>query len=395
MIFKFKLILLSLIFSTFGSFAQESTLLGTQAPDLQFDKILNSKQSAATLTDFSGKAILIDFWATWCAPCIKAFDHLQTLQQAFPNDLQIITVTSEDEKRITQFLTKFKTTLPIALDAEDKIAEVFPHRIIPHSVLIDKAGIVRVIAEPGRITDEVIQQVLNQEEVNIAEKKEQLKFDPGEPLSGTRGVLFQITLTPYQEGIPSMSTSFRNGRIMMTNLGIRSIYEIARKFPIYTRTIVDVADPKKYDWNKENAYCLEIIAPNKTEEEVLQMMTDYLHQNFTLKSKIENRTTKVKILRRITKEELLQKAAPDSKSTYWSSGGGLHMTNKPIAIFAKYLEGELNVPVVDETGLMGSYDLEFPWYNEDVERYKEELKKIGLELIDAERKIEMLILYEE
>lgn len=192
-----------------------------------------------------------------------------------------------------------------------------------------------------------------------------------------------------------MSTSFRNGRIMMTNLGIRSIYEIARQFPIYTRTIVDIENPDRYSWSKENAYCLEVIAPDKTEENVLAMITDYLHQNFALKSKIEKRKTKVKILKKITEDVQLQKAAPDSESKYWSSGGGVHMFNKPLTTLAGFLEGQLNVPVIDETGLSGNYDLEFPWYNEDPKRYKEELKKIGLELVDAEREIDMLVLYEK
>jgi len=47
---------------------------------------------------------------------------------------------------------------------------------------------------------------------------------------------------------------------------------------------------------------------------------------------------------------------------------------------------------VNETNLHDQYDLELPWYNENPEQIHEELRKIGLELIDAERKIEVLII---
>lgn len=177
--------------------AQTKSLLDTQIPDIQFDKVLNSDLLSASLNTFADKAILLDFWATWCAPCIKAFDHLEALQKEFPDDLLVMTVTSEDEKRITQFLTKFETSLPIAIDNERKISEAFPHRTIPHSVLIDKNGIIRVISSPNMITSDVVQRVVNQEDVKIAEKQEKLDFNPSEPLSGTHNVLFQITLTPY------------------------------------------------------------------------------------------------------------------------------------------------------------------------------------------------------
>ncbi|MBK7872496.1 MAG: TIGR03435 family protein [Saprospiraceae bacterium] len=376
------------------NYGQEATLLNTQVPEIQCEKVLNYAQQRTSLAEYKGKAVLIDFWATWCAPCIKAFDHLQDLQNIFPNDLQVLTVSSDSEERLQQFLSKFETSLPIVVDDNRKIAALFPHRTIPHSVLIDQNGVIQVIASPDKITNEVIEKILKQEKVQIAEKKEKLSFDHTEPLSGTYNVLFQITLTPYQDGIPSLSTSFRNGRIMMTNLGIRSIYEIAHQFPVYSRTLVETSDPKKYDWNKENAYCLEIIAPDKNEEEVFKLMIDYLHLNFKLKSKIEKRKVKVKVLRRTSDPLLIKEVSPDGTESVTSSGAGLKAENAPINALSGFLEGLFNKPVIEETGLKGKYNIEVPFYNENPKRIYEELKKIGFELIDDEREIDMLILYE-
>jgi uncharacterized protein (TIGR03435 family) len=57
-----------------------------------------------------------------------------------------------------------------------------------------------------------------------------------------------------------------------------------------------------------------------------------------------------------------------------------------------FLEDQIHIPVVDETRLKDLYDLHILWYNEKPEQIHEELRKLGLELIDAERKIEVLVI---
>jgi uncharacterized protein (TIGR03435 family) len=59
------------------------------------------------------------------------------------------------------------------------------------------------------------------------------------------------------------------------------------------------------------------------------------------------------------------------------------------------LESQLNVPVVDETGLAGLFNLELAWFNESPKQINEELKAIGLELIDAIRDVDVLVIYDK
>ena len=68
------------------------------------------------------------------------------------------------------------------------------------------------------------------------------------------------------------------------------------------------------------------------------------------------------------------------------------MKNSSIETLASFLESQLNIPVVNESKLTKLYDLELPWYNENPGQIHEELKKIGLEIRDAERKIEVLVI---
>jgi thiol-disulfide isomerase/thioredoxin len=64
---KFLLLLFFLI--TLKISAQSSKLIGKPAPDIHFTDVLNDTKSSYKLSDFKGKVVIIDFWATWCASC--------------------------------------------------------------------------------------------------------------------------------------------------------------------------------------------------------------------------------------------------------------------------------------------------------------------------------------
>ena len=371
-----------------------NSLLEKDAPNLKFEKILNYDKESADLFEYKGKIVILDFWATWCAPCLKSFPHLESLQSEFPEDLQVITVTSDNHSRINKFLTKFQTGLPIVIDTTRTIAKHFPHRSIPHTVVLDKIGTIKMITTPEKITKEHIKNILLGKSVQVKEKKDNLDFDPKKHLLADNAI-FQFTITPYQEG-SAMWSSFNNGRLFFFIFGLNTLHEKVRGFPFSTRTIWDVKDKSKYRWSKQNAYCLELIAPYKTEEEVLEFILDYVNNNFRLKSRVEKRKTLVKVLRRTNFPLKLKEANLQTGAETSMSGRGFKASNTPIERLAEYLE-EFKIvdnPVIDETGLTGNYEIDIPFYEEDPDNIYIELEKVGLELINAEREINMLILYE-
>jgi thiol-disulfide isomerase/thioredoxin len=151
--------------------AQSTSPLPKPAPVLHFSKILNFEKTSAKLTDFKSKVVILDFWATWCAPCLESFPHLEALQKQFGSDLQIITITNESEERILKFLQKRPLSLPVVLDADRKLATEFPHRTIPHTIVIDKQGMVSAITNPKELTTPLVQKVVDGQTIQLTEKK--------------------------------------------------------------------------------------------------------------------------------------------------------------------------------------------------------------------------------
>lgn len=391
-------VIVFLVFS-FNAFAQEASKLGNKSPELAFYNILNFEKTKANLIDFKDKVVILDFWATWCGPCIKSFPQLEELQAKFPNDLQIITITDDPEERIKRFLDKREMNLPIVIDEKRELAKIFPHRSIPHTVVIDKSGTIRVITTSSEITEELISEILLGKEVNIKEKKDVIDFDPSLPLSGNENFTYQITITPFKDGYPSFANPtggeepYKGRRIITTNLSARPLYEIAHQFPTGIRTIVEVSDQSKFEWSRQNAICFDLIVPEELGEKRFDIMKQQLSIYFGYQSIIEERVRPVKVLQKIkgTKTKITEsKNGTESYSSY--SGKGLSMKGSSIETLAGFLESQINKPVVNETNLTGLYDLEIPWYNESPEQIHEELKKLGLEIIDTDRKIKVLVI---
>ncbi len=64
-------------------------------------------------------------------------------------------------------------------------------------------------------------------------------------------------------------------------------------------------------------------------------------------------------------------------------------------VFAKQIEYKMDIPIVDETGLTKTYNLKTEWHDEDKNVFISELKKLGLELVDGKREIDVLVFYEK
>src|SRR5690606_24994525 len=118
---KIKSIMLWVTFSFFSQLAiaaQDGTKplqIGDQVPDLKFVNTLNSPKEVINLSDYRGKLVILDFFATWCLPCIKALPKMDSLQQVYKDQVVILPITLEKEGTVHEFLRihpELKMTLP-------------------------------------------------------------------------------------------------------------------------------------------------------------------------------------------------------------------------------------------------------------------------------------------
>ena len=97
------------------------------------------------LADYKGKVVLINFWATWCAPCRDEMPSIQRLKEKLGGgNFAVLAVNlDEPESRIRKFLSGMKVDFVILLDPERRVARAWDARILPASFIVGADGRVR------------------------------------------------------------------------------------------------------------------------------------------------------------------------------------------------------------------------------------------------------------
>jgi peroxiredoxin len=108
-----------------------------------------------SLAKHRGKVVYLDFWASWCVPCLKAVPAIEELRKELPaSAFQVIAVNLDrDLDKARSFLAKHSVGYPSATDPEGRVPEAFGLETMPTSYIIDRDGVVRHIHEGFRPSD--------------------------------------------------------------------------------------------------------------------------------------------------------------------------------------------------------------------------------------------------
>jgi peroxiredoxin len=116
---------------------------GDKAPTFSAPALDGGKNLA--LSAYRGKVIYLDFWASWCGPCLTSLPLLEELRSEFPSeDFQVLAVNVDDDPdKARKFLSRISVNYPSATDPAGRIPEIFGVETMPTSFIIDRNGVVR------------------------------------------------------------------------------------------------------------------------------------------------------------------------------------------------------------------------------------------------------------
>jgi peroxiredoxin len=121
-------------------------LLGRKAPAFELARQLGT--GSISLDQQVGKLVIVDFWATWCAPCRPALTAYQQLFDRYPSDLVVIGISiDEDSDGIESFVRHSGATFPVVWDAKHEVVQKYRPKEMPTSYFLDRRGIVRYVHE--------------------------------------------------------------------------------------------------------------------------------------------------------------------------------------------------------------------------------------------------------
>jgi peroxiredoxin len=114
---------------------------GSEAPGFRLPSLAGED---VDLGSYRGKVVVLNFWATWCPPCVAEMPSLQRLHRALgPEGLAVVTVsTEEDEEALREFVTRHGLDLPVLLDPGGRVASsAYRTTGYPETFVLDRAGV--------------------------------------------------------------------------------------------------------------------------------------------------------------------------------------------------------------------------------------------------------------
>lgn len=151
-----RIFLAGFLFASLSIRAQGGYQPGNVVTNLLFPKVLNAKDTTSSLQRLKGKLTILDFFGTWCVPCIKALPALAKLQQTNKN-IKVVLISTEDERKLKTFLSKRpRFPFPVVVDKREMITALFQPPALPYTAVIDANGKVLSITEAAGITAEKI-----------------------------------------------------------------------------------------------------------------------------------------------------------------------------------------------------------------------------------------------
>jgi peroxiredoxin len=127
-------------------------------------RLPTSTGDTVSLSDYRGQYVLINFWATWCPPCLIEMPELQSYYREHRDQNFVLLAVNfaEDDQTVSNFLAESPFDFPILLDHQGTVYDVYSSGdVIPLSILVDPQGnVVNTGWREGRLTYQMIDEVL-------------------------------------------------------------------------------------------------------------------------------------------------------------------------------------------------------------------------------------------
>jgi thiol-disulfide isomerase/thioredoxin len=135
-------------------------LIGNLAIDFQ---LKNMNGQVVSLSGLRGKAVMLNFWATWCGPCRSEMPLLQQVYETWKDrGLEVLEIDIQEKSAVVQkYMTNNKLTLPTLLDLDGKVSKTYGITAIPATYFIDKDGVIRQVVRGAFPNRELIENQLS------------------------------------------------------------------------------------------------------------------------------------------------------------------------------------------------------------------------------------------
>lgn len=367
--------------------------VGGPAPAWTFDGIVRGPEDGAglSLESLRGRVVVLEFWASWCGPCVAHIPHLNRLVSAFEGEaVAFVSVTPEERESVEQFLSKRDLRSWVACDPDKSMLKAYGVSSLPRTFVIDGDGRVALDGSLSEIDEGTIRDVMAGREARLARAPAYIGAPPGLWAADESEPALRVELRWASERADSYEWS--DGRMTAVGAKLGRVLGDCLDMRVYALDIAEGLEELRVD--------ASICFPTSTSlASRRSILVPAIGEAFGLEARIETRRRPVIVVRqRVDAHHTLRLAREydESKPSSVGRGDGVFIhENQPLFLFFMNMGDVLKTPMLDETGLDSELftDITLSWAGEGLAPIARAIEEVtGLEARVEERAIDHLVL---
>ena len=359
------------------------------APELTLPNIISGDLKAVKgWGDLKGRAVVLEFWGTFCDPCVENIPHMNELAEAFKDKpVVFISITRDGQAEVEKFMQKNPMKGNVAVDGKDAF-RAFQVRGIPHTVLVDKEGVIRAFSYPSMVTPATIDALLAGSSAIPGSIVKRAPKEASASPSAAGGSLASFSVGE-SDGEPSMS--YGGGSFEVD--GITLAYAIKQAMRGYHGVKFIGVDQNLLN-KKVKISARTAPGPESDGAALSRLVISGLNGAFPLKIAVVKRDSKVYLLKKAAGSPVALAEGKMGSRRTGNDGKEVTLTASGAAMgeLAEIVEEWLDQPVIEETGLGAKrFVMDFKASPVTLAAINAALKeKLGLQLVEARRSIEVV-----
>jgi uncharacterized protein (TIGR03435 family) len=356
--------------------------VGQPAPALHLAQVIGGPSGGQlNWGALRGRVVVVEFWATWCPPCVGSIPHLNDLERQFTGQpVEFLSISYEDPEVVKKFLASHPIRGWVGVDEKRETLDDFGVRFLPLTVIVDRQGRIAALTQPMALKEAALREFLAGGHpalpgpLGMATPMAAGR-EPAEPVARA-APLFYLDVRPDTTPIGALAFDREGGRVTAVGWPAQKLLSLLLQVPEDRIAGADLL-PK-------GRYTVVAAMPPGQANELTGEIERTLGLVWGVRLRQEERQTDVYLL-------TAPHGRPAGLVPATAAGGNMAVKGRSMAALARMLEDRLGRPVIDETHLDGAYHYSLNLPPGEAAGVVRSVEGLGLELKQARRKLAVVV----